>query len=154
MKDAATISNIADQLKNVSDRLIQQEYLRNEAITKIKENSRLSESAKKEELAKLGLEVLTALNAQVKILKADLDAAKANWDDLGQVLRAAALPLGGTPEEAQVMGMLRDEAAALEADPSAFQSALEAAALDKNWPRVYALALGRLDRVRDPAERL
>ena len=27
----------------------------------------------------------------------------------------------------------------LGADPSAFQSALEAAALDKNWPRVYAV---------------
>lgn len=154
MKNAAQISAIADQLKAVSDRLVQAEFLRSEGITKIKENTRLSDSAKQEELAKVsGLEVLTALRAQVKILAADLETAKGDWDKLSTVLRAAALPLGGTPAESQVFSMLRDEAQALENDPKALQAALEAAAVTKDWPRLYALCLGRCDENGRPLDR-
>ncbi|WP_243286039.1 hypothetical protein [Geothrix terrae] len=146
MKTAAQIASLADQLKQVSDRLVNQEFVQNEAITKVKENTRLSDVGKKEALAKVsGLEVLTTLNAQVQILKADLDAAQKDWDNLGQVLRAAALPMGVTPESAATFSLLRDEASALESDPNAFQIALEDAALTKDWARLYAMVLGRMD---------
>lgn len=153
MRTAVQIASTADQLANIASRLVAQESLRSDAIQRVKENTRLSDSAKKEELAKLGLEVLTALDAQVKILKADLDSASADWSNLGMVLRAAALPLGGTPAEAQVMAMLRDESAALENDPRALQSAMEAAALERDWMRVHALTLGRLDSNGRPLDR-
>ena len=95
MRTASQVSSIADQLQTQAGRLVAQESLRADAIARVKENKRLSDFAKKEELAKVsGLEVLSALRAQVQILKADLDAAAKDWANLGQVLRAAALPAG------------------------------------------------------------
>ena len=147
MKTAAQVQSIANQLVSQSISLVHQEGLRFDAIKRVKDNTRISETVRAEELAKVnGLEVLKALRAQCLILKADLDASSKDWSNTGQVLRNAALPLGGSPSEAVVMGMLRDEAAALEADPEALQSAMQDAALEKNWTRVYSLTLGRLDQ--------
>ena len=151
MKGSVQIASITDQLQVLATRLVGQESMRADAILRVKENKRLSDSAKQEELAKVsGLEVLTALRAQILILKADLDAASKDWANLGMVLRLAALPMGATPAAAATMGLLRDEALALENDPRALQSAMEAAALEKDWPRVYSLALGRLDENGTP----
>lgn len=151
MKTAASISSLADQLETQAGRLVAQESMRADAIARVKENKRLSDFAKKEELSKVtGLEVLSALRAQVHILKADLDAASKDWANLSQVLRAAAFPGGVTPDAAAVMGLLRDEASSLESDPTALQNALESAALAKDWPRVHSLVLGRLDENGTP----
>ena len=151
MKTAAQISNLADQLRTISTRLVGQEALRADAIARIKNDTRLSDSAKQEELIRVsGLEVLTALRAQINILKSDLDAGAKEWANLGMVLRAAALPMGATPTDAATMGLLRDEAGALENDPAALQAALEDAAVGKDWSRLYSLALGRLDENGTP----
>ncbi len=151
MRDVGQVRNLSTQIGAVASRLQAIEYVRTGQVKTIKEAVGRTEEWKRDELAKVGgLPEIKALWAQVGILKADLEAAAKDWDNLAGVLRLAALPKGVTPEAASTMALLRDEAMALENDPSALQAALVDAAITKDWPRLHSLALGRLDENGTP----
>ena len=151
MKDSGQVRTLATQIGSVAQRMQAVEFTRTAQIAMVKEAPGRTEVWKNEELAKIpGLEEIKALWAQIGILKADIEAAAKDWDNLAGVLRLAAFPCGVTPEAAAIMALLRDEALALENDPVALQIALETAAYEKDWPRLYSLALGRLDEFGSP----
>lgn len=151
MRTAGQIADLTSQLVAVSNKLKTASYLRVQKIAAIKATPGRTQDWIQAELAKVGgVEVERALFEQARILNADLDTERTAWANLGQVLRLAALPAGVTPSSAAVMGGLREEAEALAADPASLQAALLDAAQVQDWPRLYALALGRLDANGNP----
>ena len=151
MRTAGQIADLSALLVDTSRRLVSAVKARQDSITAIKESHGRTMDWIAAELAKVGgMEVITALHAQVEIHQADLKPEIEAWDSPGQVLRLAAMPAGATPERAAVLALLREEAAALEADPAALQAAMVDAATTKDWTRVYSLALGRLDANGSP----
>lgn len=151
MRTAGRIADVSSRLVSISGRLVSEVKVRQDKIAAIKGATGRTMDWITAELAKVdGFPAIQALYAQVEILQADLKPEIDAWNNLGQVLRLAAMPEGATPERAAVIQLLRAEAEALEADPDALQAALEDAATAKDWERLYALSLGRLDANGSP----
>ncbi|WP_291271867.1 hypothetical protein [Geothrix sp.] len=151
MRTAGQIQDLSTRLVSTSSRLVSEVQARVDKIAAIKNAEGRTMDWITDELAKVGgFPAIQALHAQVEILQSDLKLEEEAWSNLGQVLRLAAMPDGATQERAAVLSLLREEAEALEADPSALQAALEDAAVGKDWERLYALSLGRLDANGSP----
>ncbi len=151
MRTAGQIQDISNRLVSLSQSLVSHAYVRAERIEAIRSDPSRSEEWKNQEFEKVqSLAEIQALHAQVQILKADLEPEIAAWENPSQVLRLAALPSGVTSDAASVQALLQAEAVALESDPLQLQAAILDAANSKDWSRLYALTLGRLDSMGNP----
>lgn len=151
MRTAGQIQDLSTRIVSISGRLVSEVKARQDKIAAIKGATGRTMDWIAAELAKVdGFPAIQALYAQAEIIQANLKPEIDAWNNLGQVLRLAAMPEGATPERAAVIQLLRAEAEALEADPDALQAALEDAATAKDWERTYALSLGRLDANGSP----
>jgi len=151
MRTAGQLQDLSSRLVSLSQSLVSHEYVRAEGIARIKASEGRTQDWIAAELAKYAdISAIRALKAQVDILEADIQPEREAWENPAAVLRLAAMPQGATSDAAAVQGLLQAEAKALEADPAALQRAIMDAATSKDWPRLFALSLGRLDSNGSP----
>ena len=153
MRTAGALQDLSSRIVSLSQSLVSHEYVRAEGIARIKASEGRTQDWIAAELAKYAdLSAIQALKAQVDILGADIAPEREAWENPAAVLRLAAMPQGATSDAAAVQSLLQAEAKALESDPRQLQAAILDAATSMDWPRLYALTLGRVDSLGSPLE--